>query len=67
MRIRTPLATLALFAAAAVAQAAPRPISEAKVGERHAEVRLPTIDRVETIALSDYRGKKVLLIEFASW
>lgn len=43
-----------------VADAAPA------VGERIAPLRLPTIDG-ETVALRDFRGKKLLLIEFASW
>ncbi len=38
-----------------------------KVGERHPDFTLPTIgDRAPT-SLSDFRGKKVLLIQFASW
>jgi peroxiredoxin len=38
-----------------------------KVGERHPDFTLPTIgDRTPT-SLSDFRGKKVLLIQFASW
>lgn len=36
------------------------------VGERLAPLRLPTIDG-KTRALHDFRGKKLLLIEFASW
>ena len=36
-------------------------------GEMHPNVRLPTIDGKRTIALSELRGQKVLLIEFASW
>jgi hypothetical protein len=38
-----------------------------KVGERHPDFTLPTIgDRTPT-SLSSFRGKKVLLIQFASW
>ena len=37
------------------------------VGEVHPPLRLPTIERDATIDLADYRGKRVLLIEFASW
>ena len=37
------------------------------VGEKHPELRLPTIDRGRTLGLSQFRGKKILLIEFASW
>lgn len=37
------------------------------VGEVHPDFELPTVQRDRTIRLSDYRGQKVLLIEFASW
>jgi hypothetical protein len=38
-----------------------------KVGERHPDFTLPTVgDRTPT-SLSKFRGKKVLLIQFASW
>ena len=36
------------------------------VGEPLPELELPTIDG-GTLALADLRGKRVLLIEFASW
>ncbi|MEM7306404.1 MAG: hypothetical protein AAF682_07035 [Planctomycetota bacterium] len=36
------------------------------IGEPLPDLRLPTIDG-DTLALSDLRGKKVILIEFASW
>ena len=36
------------------------------VGEPLPDLRLPTIEG-ETLALSSYRGQKLLLIEFASW
>lgn len=38
-----------------------------KVGEFHPDFLLPSIDRNEPVRLSDYRGKKVLLVHFASW
>ncbi len=38
-----------------------------RVGEQHPDFTLPAIDRGEAVSLSDYRGKKVLLIHFASW
>jgi hypothetical protein len=28
---------------------------------------LPSLDGTKTYALSDFRGKKVLLVQFASW
>lgn len=37
------------------------------VGEKHPELRLPTIDGGRTLGLSQFRGKKILLIDFASW
>lgn len=41
--------------------------SEAKVGERHVEFTLADIETGKPVSLSDFRGKKVLLIQFASW
>jgi len=38
-----------------------------KVGERHPDFTLPTIGDRAPVSLSDFRGKKVLLIQFASW
>lgn len=38
-----------------------------EVGRVHSGVRLPTIDGERTVSLEEFRGKKVLLIEFASW
>jgi peroxiredoxin len=38
-----------------------------KVGERHPDFTLPTIGDRKPISLSSFRGKKVLLIQFASW
>ena len=38
-----------------------------KVGERHPDFTLPTIGDRAPISLSSFRGKKVLLIQFASW
>ena len=38
-----------------------------QVGKLHPEFLLPDIDTKAPIALSAYRGKKVLLIQFASW
>ena len=40
---------------------------EPKVGERHPDFTLPTIGDRTPVSLSDFRGKKVLLIQFASW
>jgi hypothetical protein len=38
-----------------------------KVGERHPDFTLPAIHDRAPISLSSFRGKKVLLIQFASW
>jgi hypothetical protein len=38
-----------------------------KVGERHPDFTLPTIGERTPTSLSNFRGKKVLLIQFASW
>jgi hypothetical protein len=46
------------------AQAAPYVL---KVGQRHPDFTLPRIGDRAPVSLSDFRGKKVLLIQFASW
>ncbi len=38
-----------------------------RVGEQHPDFTLPTIDDGRAISLEQFRGKKVLLIQFASW
>ena len=38
-----------------------------KVGQRHPDFTLPGINDRAPVSLSDFRGKKVLLIQFASW
>ncbi len=37
------------------------------VGERHPNFTLANIVDAKPVSLSDFRGKKVLLIQFASW
>ena len=37
------------------------------VGEEHPDFALPSIQDGSKIKLSDHRGKKVVLIHFASW
>jgi hypothetical protein len=37
------------------------------VGTRHPDFTLPNVADGKPVSLSDYRGKKVLLIQFASW
>ena len=38
-----------------------------KVGQKHPDFTLPRIDDGAPVSLSNFRGKKVLLIQFASW
>ena len=38
-----------------------------RVGERHPDFVLPRIDNGAAVSLSGFRGRKVLLINFASW
>jgi hypothetical protein len=55
---------LTALMAATAARAAPyQPI----VGQRHPDFTLPNIATGKPVSLSDFRGKKVLLIHFASW
>lgn len=49
------------FIAVANAQYAPQ------VGAPHPDFRLPRISDRKAVSLSDYRGKKILLVQFASW
>jgi hypothetical protein len=65
MRRRTLFLVMAVFPAAlAPSQAAPYAPA---VGQRHPDFTLPDIVTGKPTALSDFRGKKVLLIQFASW
>lgn len=38
-----------------------------KVGEKHRPFVLPEITSRKPVSLADYRGRKVLLLQFASW
>lgn len=38
-----------------------------RVGEAHPDFILPRADDGKPVALSDFRGKKTLLIHFSSW
>jgi len=58
-----PLALFLAAAPAASSEASYRPV----VGEPHPDFALRSIDDGRTVSLSDFRGKKVLLIHFASW
>ena len=57
------LATLLLFVSTAPSVLAFTP----EVGKPLVGFTLPRIDNGEPVSLSDYRGRKVLLIMFASW
>lgn len=53
-----------VIGSATVSQAAPY---APKLGERHPDFTLPAIEDRRPVSLSDFRGKKVLLIQFSSW
>lgn len=38
-----------------------------RVGQRHPDFTLPTISDGKPVSLSQFRGKRVLLIHYASW
>jgi hypothetical protein len=59
------LAIIPVFLAA-FSSGQPRPYLP-KVGQRHADFTLADIATGKPVSLSDFRGKKVLLIQFASW
>ena len=59
------LATLlALAMAAAVPQA---PQVGRQIGQVFPDLELPSVDGRRTVRLSELRGQRLLLIEFASW
>jgi hypothetical protein len=52
---------------APVAAAAEGPVIGLEVGQVHPQIVLPSLEGKRPLALSDFRGKKVILIEYASW
>jgi peroxiredoxin len=38
-----------------------------EIGKRHPDFTLPALGDRKPVSLSDFRGKKVLLLHFASW
>ena len=62
---------IALFLVMPVVLAAATPLQSAPyepaVGQRHPDFTLPNIATGKPVSPSDFRGKKVLLIHFASW
>ncbi len=45
----------------------PSVVAPPNVGDRHADFTLANIADGKPVSLSNFRGKKVLLIQFASW
>ena len=64
---RMALGALLTWCMLAVVGEAPAANYPPAVGQRHPEFTLPAIDDRRAVSLSDFRGKKVLLIQFASW
>lgn len=60
----TTILALSLFAAPLPAQSSS---AGRAVGQRFPDIELPTIDGSRSLRLSELRGSRVLLIEFASW
>jgi hypothetical protein len=63
--IRTALAS-GVFALLQVAATSAAPYAP-RAGQPHPDFTLPNIADGKPVSLSDFRGKKVLLIQFASW
>jgi len=64
---RFPLLITALIALLLLTTAAYAGPAQTQVDAPFPDLVLPTIDGQDAVRLSDHRGKKVLLIEFASW
>lgn len=62
---------LVILAAAACAYASVGPAYSQeyspRVGKLHGDFTLPAVGGGKAVSLSDFRGKKVLLLHFASW
>jgi hypothetical protein len=56
-----------LGAGAVLVAAASAEVYAPQVGQRHVEFTLPGIHDGKPVALTQFHGKKVLLIQFASW
>lgn len=63
-RVLTALLATALLLTPTAASAGP---AQTAVGDPFPDLVFPTVDGEQTVRLSDHRGKRVLLIEFASW
>ncbi len=62
-RLSTPIALLLVAICTQTSLGQYKPV----VGQPHADFVLPRIDDRKPVSLSQYRGKKVLLLHFASW
>lgn len=58
---------LVWMAAAMAAVSSVRAGYSPEVGRRHPDFTLPDIATGRPVSLSDYRGRRVLLIHFAGW
>lgn len=58
--------SLSLFATTLVSLSAGENYSP-RVGQPHPDFLLPRIDNGQAVRLSQFRGKRVLLVHFASW
>ncbi len=58
---------LALAFIGGLAPATPAGGYNPKIGQRHPDFTLADIQTGKATSLSDFRGRKVLLIQFASW
>ena len=61
------LKMLLIAGVCSVAQTLDAAVYAPKVGQPHPDFTLPRISNCEPMSLSKFRGKKVLLIQFASW
>ena len=61
------LLTLLLVVLPATAEAWQGAGNQIEVGKPYPDFVLPRIDNGQPLRLSDYRGRKVILVHFASW
>ena len=61
------LTTTWLLATGAIQSVSAQGSYPVPVGEAHPDFQLVDVDNASVVRLSDYRGRKVLLIHFASW
>ena len=66
-RVVLSLAPLVALAAGSAGAEEDPPATGTEVGQVHPDVRLPEVDGSGVRRLSDLRGRKVLLLHFASW